>query len=207
MVQTWLKSALLQQADQLLALYQCQQQESIAAALQPLFGAHLKLELVDLKLELVFQLAELVQLIHPSSEQNIDCSLKCRSTLLPELKQPSQLPELIKSGELELEGNIQIASKVAEILAQTQFDSEEWLSGFMGDVPAHLCCAGLSKFKRWANYRAEQTRLDVTEWLMDEVRWLPYSAEFRQHNLAITALIDQVDALEGRIQRLAQKLS
>lgn len=192
---------LLQQADRALALYQSQQPP--VAQLQEVGGQSLRVELLDLGVSFALLVEGRITLT-PATElpSFYSCSVKCKSTLLPQLKESALLPELIKSGALELEGDIQVASRIADALQQTHFDSEEWLSGYLGDVPAHLFCKGMTKLARWLSYRKEQTKADLVEWLQDEIRLLPMAAEQRLQSQSVTALTAQVEQVEQRVAAL-----
>lgn len=206
-MKSWLESTLLQQADRVLALYQSQHSLTTDKPLQELKGQSLKIELTDIQLNLGLVIAERIELFSVTDKaQSFECVLRCSSSVLPQLKEASVLPELIKSGQLELEGNIQIPSRIADALKQTQFDSEEWLSSYLGDVPAHLFCKGLRKLKSWLSYRKQQTQADVIEWLQDEIRLLPMAAEQRLQHLRIQDLAEQAQQLESRVTSLKQTL-
>lgn len=201
-----LQSILIQQADKVLAVYQSQQESDLSV--QGLKGETLKVCLTDLQLVLGLKIAERIEIFSISeAKPEFGCTIQCQSSLLPKLKNASLLPELIKSGELQLEGNIQIASRIADCLGHTRFDSEEWLSGYLGDVPAHLFCAGLKKVKSWVEFRCQQSESDVVEWLQDEVRLLPMAAELKTQSNAIDTLTYKVNQVEQRINQLRQTLN
>ena len=200
----WLQSTLIHQADRVLALYQSQQ--AADAALIALQGKTLAIHLNDLQLQLTFKVAERICFIPSSQRDWYDCSIRCASSLLPKLRDTSMLPSLIQSGELQLEGNIQVASRIADALNHIQFDSEEWLSQYLGDVPAHLFCKGLRALHRWALYRAEQTKLDVMEWLQDEIRLLPLAPEQSVRSQQIQQLSSVTQQLSQRIEALTTSI-
>ncbi len=195
---------LLQQANRVLTRYQSQ--HDAEPALHAFAGESVLLELTDLKLKLAVQVGPPIELVEPASIQHFSCSLRCTAAVLPQLKQADQLPTLIKSGELEVLGNLQVASAIANHLQHTQFDQEEWLSGYIGDVPAHLFCQGARKLHQWLTYRATQTQHDLLEWLQDEIRLLPIAAEQTLQQQKIQALSHDCEQLAERISNLQQTI-
>ncbi|MEZ9856699.1 SCP2 domain-containing protein, partial [Vibrio breoganii] len=66
-----------------------------------------------------------------------DCYLSLNLSVLPELREQSNITKLIKQDKLILEGDIQLAQKFAQLMTDCKPDLEEWLSRVTGDVVAH----------------------------------------------------------------------
>ncbi|GGA64460.1 hypothetical protein GCM10011369_02260 [Neiella marina] len=183
-------------ADKVLAAY-CSQ-HPMAASLLRIKGAKLAIECSDVPIALLIEVGERLRL-QPLTEQAVDCRIRGSLDALRQLKYSERLPELLKTEMVFVDGDVKVASQIAEALSNIQFDSEEWLSQRIGDVPAHLLVSSLKRLERWAGDRKQTMEVDVQEYLQDEIHWLPASAEFRQFSR-------QVDELTSRCQRLSERV-
>ncbi|MCM2678235.1 ubiquinone biosynthesis accessory factor UbiJ [Echinimonas agarilytica] len=195
---------LLSAADRALGVYQSQ--HSMSRQLKPIQGESLLVELTDVGLSFVVRVD---QRLHVTTVDGMtpSCMIRGKVGVLTSLKDGNDIPRLIKTEALELEGNLQVASQIAQVLSHTHFDSEEWLSQWMGDVPAYTFMNGLNCLKSWLNYRAEQGQLDLREWLQDEAQLLPVEPEVRQRKLHINQTIARIDDLAERVAQLQQCVS
>lgn len=191
-----LQALIISSADKALAAYQSQR--SMSAAVASFKGQTLAIECSDMPVAVVIEVADRLRLL-AYQQQQVDCHVTGRVADLQKLQQAAQLPELIKSGAISLQGDVQLASRIADELRDTRFDSEEWLSQYLGDVPAHLLVRTATKLLGWADSRRQIMQQDMQEYLQDETKWLPASAELRLFG-------QQVASLDERCQQLAQRV-
>lgn len=191
-----LQALIISSADKALAAYQSQR--VMSTALASFKGQSLVIECADIPVAIVIEVADRLRL-KPYQQQQVDCHVHGRVADLQQLQQPAKLPELIKSGAISLQGDVQLASRIADELRDTHFDSEEWLSHYLGDVAAHLLVRTVAKLVTWADSRRQTMQQDMQEYLQDEIKWLPAGAELRLFS-------QQVDSLDNRCEQLAQRI-
>jgi ubiquinone biosynthesis accessory factor UbiJ len=124
-----------------------------------------------------------------------DCSIRVSLSALNKLQNNHQLTHLIKSGQLEVEGDIQLVQQFAKLLTDMQIDWEEHLSHKVGDVIAHKLCYGAKKWQQGAlsqlNKIEKQTALYVTE----EIKMAP-------NGLEVAYFCEQVKTLDMQTEKL-----
>ncbi|MGM3192931.1 ubiquinone biosynthesis protein UbiJ [Dickeya dadantii subsp. dieffenbachiae] len=173
---------------------------SMKAARQRLHGKTLRVEVAELDTPLVLVFSEHRLDVMSQWSAQPDCLLQTRLSALVKLRDRQQLSALMRSGELVLEGDIQVAQQFVTLLDLAEFDPAEWLSPWLGDVVAE----GLSQaagnvagaLMRSACRRQQALSETVTEewrlapgkleglWFADEVDALAQSAETLSDRLA-----------------------
>ncbi|MBD1388019.1 SCP2 sterol-binding domain-containing protein [Neiella sp. HB171785] len=186
-------------ADKALAAY-CSQQP-MPPSLQRIKGATLAIECSDAPIAILIEVGERLRLL-PLQEQTADCRIDGTLAALQQLKHSERLPELLKTEAVSVTGDVKIASQIGEALSHTQFDSEEWLSQRIGDVPAHLLVTAGKRVQHWAAHRKQTMEADVEAYLQDEIRWLPAAAELRQFSRQVNELNARCQQLSERIEKL-----
>lgn len=108
------------------------------------------------------------------------------------------------SGEdVQIRGDAEVARVFAEALVGVEIDWEEWLAALAGDVPAHQVGNALRGLTKGLSGAARKLRLDVSEYLQEEARFVPTRVEIEEFMDAVDLLRIEVDRLEARIERLA----
>ncbi|ATO35678.1 hypothetical protein DZA65_00193 [Dickeya dianthicola] len=174
---------------------------SMKAARQRLHGKTLRVEVAELNTPLVLVFSEHRLDVMSQWSAQPDCLLQTRLSALVKLRDRQQLSALMRSGDLVLEGDIQVAQQFVTLLDLAEFDPAEWLSPWLGDVVAE----GLSQaagnvagaLMRTACRQQQALSETVTEewrlapgkleglWFADEVDALAQSAETLSARLAI----------------------
>lgn len=137
-------------------------------------------------------------------EGDTDCQIITRLGVLPELRNRKQLTTLIRRGDLEVTGDLQVVQHFVSLVDSAEFSLDELLAPYVGDIIAtgigkalrKGACVLKAAFLHQQNYLAEAItqewklapgRLEVT-WVCDE----------------ISALADDMDTLEKRLRRLEE---
>lgn len=114
----------------------------------------------------------------------------------------SELPE-----GLTIDGNVQLAQKLLTIFNRLEIDWEELLASYIGDIAAHQ----LGQFGRGILVSAQQTsdtfRQNLTEYLQEEIQWLPTRIEINEYLNQVDNLRTGVDRLSARLNVINKKLS
>ncbi|HIF9331317.1 TPA: ubiquinone biosynthesis accessory factor UbiJ [Photobacterium damselae] len=133
-------------------------------------------------------------------EGEVDCQLVLNLAVLPQLRQSSQLTQLIKADKLMLSGDIQLAQQFATLLGGLKPDVEEKLSHYTGDIVAHTLVSsvkgGAEQVKRILTRRQQQ----LAETLTEEWKVVPSPLE-------IAYFADQVDDVKSATARLEARLN
>lgn len=133
-------------------------------------------------------------------EGEVDCQLALNLAVLPQLRQSSQLTQLIKADKLMLSGYIQLAQQFATLLGGLKPDVEEKLSHYTGDIVAHTLVSsvkgGAEQVKRILTRRQQQ----LAETLTEEWKVVPSPLE-------IAYFADKVDDVKSATARLEARLN
>lgn len=167
-------------------------------------GQVIQVEMKELGKRLTFVFSQQVDVL-AQYEGVPDCFLSLNLTVLPELREQSNITRLIKQDKLELEGDIQLSQNFAKLLTDAKPDIEEWLSRLTGDVVAHTLVSGVKQSLGWLQKSGQNKQNQFAQVLTEE--WLIAPAP-----LEIAHFCDQVDdiskqyaELEIRFQRLLEQ--
>lgn len=69
-------------------------------------------------------------------EGEADCTVITQASVLPKLRDRQQLAALIRSGELEVQGDIQVVQNFVALANLAEFDPAELLAPYTGDIAA-----------------------------------------------------------------------
>lgn len=178
---------------------------SMKAARQRLAGKVLRIELDELAAPLVLVFSELRVDVLGHSEISADCRLRSRIPTLLKLRDRQQLPALMRSGELVVEGDLQVVQQLVGLLDLAEWDPAEWLAPYVGDIAAQGITQALGKGTGLLKAGLQRRQQDVAEALTEEWRLAPSPLEvvwFNEEVDAVTrsahALIARMDKLEGK---------
>jgi ubiquinone biosynthesis protein UbiJ len=78
---------------------------------------------------------------------NADVDIKLKSNVFLKLIQGEDLTELLRQDKIMIHGDVKTAQLLVDLLQQVEFDFEEALSKFTGDIVAHQVGKIAKKFK------------------------------------------------------------
>lgn len=138
-------------------------------------------------------------------EGETDCSVTTRLSVLPELRNRQQLTALIRRGDLEVEGDIQVVQNLVSLMDLAEFDPAELLAPYIGDIAAE----GLGKvFRTGAKLVKKSVKRNqryLAEAVTEEWRMAPGPLEIAWFAEETDALSRSLDALISRLERLEVK--
>lgn len=177
----------------------------LKSARQRLLGKVLRVELKEFSSPLVLAFSEQQIDVLGEWEGEADCRVITRLGILPKLRDRQQLTALIRSGDLEVQGDLQVVQNWVALMDLAEFDPTELFAPYIGDVAAE----GISKvirggsrllkkgFSRHQQYLGEAI---TEEWRMApgpmEVAW--FAEETAAVERAAEALSARLDKLEGK---------
>lgn len=178
---------------------------SMKTARQRLAGKVLRIELQELSSPLVLLFSEQRVDVLGQSEDRADCTVQTRVPVLLKLRDRQQLSPLMRSGELIVEGDIQVVQQLVGLLDLAEWDPAEWLAPYVGDIAAQgvsqIVGKGLSLLK--SGLQSQQRY--VAETLTEEWRMAPGPLEVVWFNEEVDATVRSVDALIARLDKLEGK--
>ncbi|RKF13306.1 hypothetical protein DBZ36_19810 [Alginatibacterium sediminis] len=135
-------------------------------------------------------------------EAQADCELKFSPSLLLALAKRESVSDLLKSEQLEVEGDIKVAQKFADLFLEMEADIEGRLASYFGDVIAYQVLRNLrllvQAIKQMAKSSPQRlSQISAQEWQLH----LPYEA-FNYFKRDLEELESELDALELRIRDL-----
>lgn len=109
--------------------------------------------------------------------------------------------------DIVIEGDAEFAQQVVDLFDHMQIDWEEYLSQLTGDVPAYHAARVFRKFSHWLSHSEKSMREDITEYVHEEVKWLPSREALNDFFTEIDIIRMDVDRIEARIKNLAKTLT
>ncbi|NOQ14503.1 MAG: sterol-binding protein [Methyloprofundus sp.] len=106
------------------------------------------------------------------------------------------------SGEVLIEGDLNIGHQFQKLFEQLDIDLEEQLSHVTGDVIAHKIGHFFRSANQWQQKNIDSLQLNIKEFLQDETQDLPPAPEINMLTQEIDQLKEDFDRLEARIKRL-----
>ena len=117
---------------------------ALKPARQRLYGKVLRIVLQEFSSPFVLVFGEQQVDVLSAWEGEADCTVITQIQVLPKLRDRQQLTALIRSGELEVQGDIQVVQNLVSLVDLAEFDPAEVLAPWTGDIAAE----GISKILR-----------------------------------------------------------
>lgn len=162
-------------------------------------GQVIQVHLKELNKTLTFIFSQQIDVL-ANYEGQPDCYLSLNLSVLPELREQSNITRLIKQDKLVLEGDIQLAQKFAQLMTDCKPDVEEWLSRVTGDVVAHSIARGAANVGQLVKTQAAKHQNHLSQVLTEEWKIAPAPLE-------IAYFCDQVDDVKSQAARVEAKLN
>ena len=175
---------------------------SMKAARQRLAGKVLRIELQELSSPLVLLFSEQRVEVLGQSEDRADCTVQTRVPVLLKLRDRQQLSPLMRSGELIVEGDIQVVQQLVGLLDLAEWDPAEWLAPYVGDIAAQGVSQIVGKGLGLLKSGLQSQQRYVAETLTEEWRMAPGPLEVVWFNEEVDATVRSVDALIARLDKL-----
>ena len=148
-------------------------------------GQVIQVHLKELNKTLTFVFSQQIDVL-ANYEGQPDCYLSLNLSVLPELREQSNITKLIKQDKVILEGDIQLAQKFSQLMTDCKPDIEEWLSRVTGDVVAHSLVQGVSNLGQFVKAKADKHQNHLAQVITEEWKLAPAPLE-------IAHFCDQVD--------------
>jgi ubiquinone biosynthesis accessory factor UbiJ len=140
--------------------------------------------------------------LSPRSETEPTTTLSGSAPALAGLLLRGEALTNLQAHNVELRGDLRFAQQLQALLQDLKIDWEFHLSRFIGDIPTQAMADGVHTATAYARQTSQRVRDDVRDFLLEESRVLPSTAEFESFYDAISALGLRVDRAAARIALL-----
>ncbi|HFZ8996546.1 TPA: ubiquinone biosynthesis protein UbiJ [Citrobacter freundii] len=180
-----------------------------SAALKPartrLQGKVLRVELKGFSTPLVLVFSERQIDVLGAWEGEADCTVITHASVLPKLRDRQQLAALIRSGELEVLGDIQVVQNFVALADLAEFDPAELIAPYTGDIVAEGISKTLRGGANFLRHSLQRQQRYVAEVVTEEWRMAPGPLEIAWFAEETAALERAVDTLTKRLEKLEAK--
>lgn len=180
------------------------QDRSMKPLRQRLKGKVLRVELAELDSPVILVFGEAQADVLIAWDQPADCTVRTHAAVLPSLRRRQQLAALIKQGDLEVEGDLQVVQQFVALLDLAEVDPAEILAPYLGDILAEDVTQKIQAHadglrRRWL---ARQTRLGQA--ISEEWRLSPSALELAWFGDEVDAMDRAGTILAARLDKLEQ---
>ncbi|MCS2147001.1 ubiquinone biosynthesis protein UbiJ [Scandinavium manionii] len=180
-------------------------ERALKPARQRLLGKVLRVELKEFTSPLVLAFSEQQIDVLGAWEGEADCTVSTRLGVLPQLRNRQQLTTLIRSGDLEVQGDLQVVQNFVALADLAEFDPAELLAPYTGDIAAEGVSKVLRGGAKFLQRRLQRQQRYVSEVITEEWRMAPGSLEVAWFAEESDAVARAVEALTKRLEKLEGK--
>lgn len=178
---------------------------SLKAARQRLAGKVLMLRLQELSFPLVLVFSENQLDVLGDWQDSSDCTVSLRLGTLPKLRDRQQLTSLIRSGELEVEGDLQVVQQFSALMDLAELDPAEYLAPWIGDIAAQGISQAAQRALSFVKHEVTRRQDYLGQTLTEEWRLAPGALELAWFCEEVEAMERSLNALEARLAQLEAK--
>ncbi|WED21896.1 SCP2 domain-containing protein [Vibrio sp. JC009] len=176
-----------------------------ARRLLRLKGQVLQIHLIEVDKTLTFIFSQQVDVL-AAYEGEPDCYLSIHLSALPELKNQSNITQLIRQEKIELEGDIKLVQNFSQLLEEIKPDIEEWISRYTGDIVAHTFVQGAKDLACWVKRQAKRHENHLGQVLTEEWKIAPPPLEVAYFCDQVDDVKQLADKLESRLNKLLERV-
>jgi len=173
-------------------------------ARQRLKGKVLRVELAELDSPVILAFGEAQVDVLAAWDSPADCTLKTRAAALPALRQRRQLAALLKQGDLEVEGDLQVLQQFAALLDMAELDPAEMLAPYLGDVVAEGLTQKVHAHVCGLRHRLREHRVQLGQVVSEEWRLSPSALEMAWFSDEVDVMDRAGTILAARLDKLEQ---
>lgn len=181
------------------------QDRALKSARQRLYGNVLRIEIKEFTTPLVLAFSEQRLDVLSEWEGEADCSIITRLGVLAELRDRQQLMALIRRGELEVRGDLQLAQYLVALISLAEFSPADLLAPYIGDIAAGGINTVVQSGTQWLKKTVNRNQRYLSEAIVEEWRLAPGSLEAAWFSEETSALARAAVALEARLDKLEGK--
>ncbi|PHM61772.1 ubiquinone biosynthesis accessory factor UbiJ [Xenorhabdus ishibashii] len=165
----------------------------------------LSIELKEIETPLILIFSERRLDILSQWSEPVDCSMKATLPALLKLRDRQCLSTLINSGEIVIEGDMQVIQQWSALLDMSEWDPAHYLSPYVGDIAAEGVTRMMKKSVGFVSNTIARKKTYFTESLTEEWKMVPSALEVAYFSEEVNAVADQINQLEKRLAALEGK--
>lgn len=177
----------------------------LKAARQRLAGKVLTLRLSEFSNPLVLVFSEQQLDVLGDWQDVSDCTVITQLKTLPKLRDRQQLTSLIRSGALEVEGDLQVVQQFSALMDLAELDPAEYLAPWIGDIAAQGISQGAQRALRFVKGEVQRRQDYLGQAITEEWRVAPGALELAWFSEEVDAMERSLDALTARLAQLEAK--
>ncbi|MEQ9723819.1 SCP2 domain-containing protein [Yersinia alsatica] len=179
--------------------------KSMKAARLRLAGKVLRIELREISFPLLLVFSERQVDVLSQWDGEADCIVKTEVAVLAKLRDRQQLSPLMRSGELIVEGDIQVVQQLVALLDLAEWEPEEWLAPYIGDIAAESIGQVVHKSSRFLGKQLRQQQHYLADAITEEWKIAPAPLEVVWFNEEVDATVRATEALSARLATMETK--
>ena len=172
---------------------------ALKTARSRLLGKVLRVEVKGFSTSLILVFSERQVDVLGEWAGDADCTVIAYASVLP------KLAALIRSGELEVQGDIQVVQNFVALADLAEFDPAELLAPYTGDIAAEGISKALRGGAKFLHHGIKRQQRYVAEAITEEWRMAPGPLEVAWFAEETAAVERAVDALTKRLEKLEAK--
>lgn len=177
----------------------------LKAARQRLKGKSLVIELAEFSEPLTLIFSEKQVDVMGEWNDVPDCRVKTGLGTLHKLRQRDRLTSLIRSGELEVEGDLQVVQQFSALIDLAELDPAEYLAPWTGDIVAQGIGQFTHRATKFIRLGLKRKQGYLSQSLTEEWQVAPGRLEQAWFAGEVDAVNDEVAALQRRLDALEDK--
>ena len=107
-----------------------------------------------------------------------------------------------KNGKINIEGDIELANKISQVLRKIEWDLEEDLAKYIGDIPAIRTTKALKKIKNTTKENIKTLTSSLIEYWQEENKILAKTRDVEMYNKKIDTIVEDTERVEARINNI-----
>lgn len=177
----------------------------LKAARQRLNGKVLTLRLSEFSHPLVLVFSEQQLDVLADWQDRSDCTVITSLKTLPKLRDRQQLTPLIRSGELQVDGDLQVVQQFSALMDLAELDPAEYLAPWVGDIAAQDISQRSQQALRFFRGEVQRRQDYLGQAITEEWRVAPGSLELAWFSEEVDAMERSLEALDARLAQLEAK--
>jgi ubiquinone biosynthesis protein UbiJ len=174
-------------------------------ARQRLNGKVLTLRLTEFSYPLVLVFSEQQLDVLSDWQDSSDCTVITSLKTLTKLRDRQQLTPLIRSGELQVDGDLQVVQQFSALMDLAELDPAEYLAPWVGDIAAQGISQRSQQAFRFFTGEVQRRQDYLGQAITEEWRVAPGSLELAWFSEEVDAMERSLEALDARLAQLEAK--
>ena len=111
-----------------------------------------------------------------------------------------------KNGNISIKGDLELANQVSQVLREVEWDVEEDLSKYLGDIPAIQATKFLKKVVTNSQENVENITGAFIEYWQEENKILTKKRDVEIFNSEVDKIVEDTERLEAKINIIIEKI-